>query len=118
MAKKASTKKIAAKATTKKAAAQERVSRVEVKPKVVRSIVRVADNVNPANPMTIDVVNGRESVKLFDDLKLDDDRRGRLKASYNRIIDSYQGVRIGIQEARNLKTVGEAIALVHKKSNA
>lgn len=106
-----------AKAAAKVAGNLNNPPRDTVDPRVVHHIALMAVDLKASQANVALLVNGSESLNLENDLKIKENDRIRLSASYTIISESYGGSFVGSVESKNATTVQAAIDLVHAKAN-
>lgn len=104
-----------ANATT--AASLNNPSRDTVEPRVVHQIALMAQKLKATSAKLALLINGDETLNLESDLKINENDRLRLSASYTIISESYGGKFVGPVAAKNATTVKKAIDLVHTEAN-
>ena len=129
-----SSRKVAAKRSVKKVSAKKTVptglilaaalklpakpSRATVKPRVLNAIDDEAARNSASSGKRTLLVAGDETLVLEPDLNINATRRTALSVDYSTISQSYEGgISVGQIEARNAKSVKQAITLVHKMAN-
>jgi hypothetical protein len=83
------------------------VSRAEVRAEVVAKLAAVVQR---------DAKSLRDEQKLFEDLGMGAPLRSSMAKPYTKISQSHGGLPVTIDDAAKLKTVGESVDLVHRRS--